>query len=356
MTMDHSAVTVSSAAADESESLANQMSNLTVSSTIESVPNASSSPDPALVPRYLFRVYRPGSAGFTSAETVASLAAYNKFQAGDRNAKWEDVVTEDISAMNRTTAAAMLGRHLQGWFTEPETNLVSWTSSLLFAIQYIIFLNKNRQRMALEAISLCVIDTSKFEPGTFQQDLALISAYRDSADEALEGIDRLRTGSEYYFGEYLSQGVLDIEGKCRVVSGDRVINESLFLFRPEFKKMMRKKGDTVGWAREVDELRVKFYYQGADDSALSLSFDNSKRYEQITALMAIADAFGSPWRLPIAAHLMGFYKDWEGSKGKIAIPKAIFAGFSGRLEKLCPLPGCLWELTCLGTLTLQHRP
>ncbi|KAH6714588.1 hypothetical protein BKA61DRAFT_605536 [Leptodontidium sp. MPI-SDFR-AT-0119] len=49
------------------------------------------------------------------------------------------------------------------WWKGHEDNLVSWTSSLLFALVYIFHLHANsNDRSAFDDIHLCIIDTNQF--------------------------------------------------------------------------------------------------------------------------------------------------------------------------------------------------
>ena len=72
--------------------------------------------------------------------------------------------------------AGTLNRHLCWWGkpTDPD-NLVSWTSSLLFAFQYIFYRhNHSRDRSSLDGIDLCIVDTATFPDGGFLPDMDLI--------------------------------------------------------------------------------------------------------------------------------------------------------------------------------------
>lgn len=76
--------------------------------------------------------------------------------------------------------ASMLNWHLR-WSGKPEDpdNLVSWTSSLLFVLQYIFYRHTRwKDRSSLDKIYLCVIDTVSFPNGVFLRDIDLIYAYR----------------------------------------------------------------------------------------------------------------------------------------------------------------------------------
>jgi hypothetical protein len=73
----------------------------------------------------------------------------------------------------------------------PEDNLVSWTSSLLFAIAYIFHLHANSRDGSTFNISLCIVDTTGFPKRVFLRDMDLIRAYC-SFDEDLQNFERLR--------------------------------------------------------------------------------------------------------------------------------------------------------------------
>ena len=157
----------------------------------------------------------------------------------------------------------MLNRHLpwRGKTTDSD-NFVSWTSSLSFALPYIIYRHiESRDGSSLDSIYLCIIDTDSFPKGTFIRDIDLISAY-SLFDSKLEDFRNLRTrkhrdfAGSFYFGEYLSQGALKIEGKCELVSAQAIINQGLFKLQPGFSTSMVAKEPT--WANEVIRLREIF--------------------------------------------------------------------------------------------------
>ncbi|KAL2011936.1 hypothetical protein VTN00DRAFT_4654 [Thermoascus crustaceus] len=130
--------------------------------------------------------------------------------------------TVDIFAMdNNQQVASMLNTHLRLWGShEDPDNLVAWTSSLLFALQYIFYRHADsRDKSCLDEIDLCVVDTASFPEGVFFQDMHLIRVYRsfDTSLQRLEGLRRKKHRDftiYFYFGEYLSQGALKIEDKC----------------------------------------------------------------------------------------------------------------------------------------------
>jgi hypothetical protein len=237
------------------------------------------------VPRYLFRVFTPMSRGVTNQIWAKSKDVTN----GNPDARL------DIFARGDKRAAEMLNRHLNVWWEEGEDNLVSWTNSLLFALVYIFHLHANlRDGSAFENISLCVVDTTLFPAGVFLGDLDLISAFR-IFDRRLDQFGRLRQGTSYYFGEYLSQGSLKIEDKCQIVSAQAMIDQGLYDLQSKFQEFAAwEKGDRPPWAKPVLELRNEFYKEPGETWEVSL--------EEHLAAKNIAGLFGGRWALPVAAN------------------------------------------------------
>ncbi|KAH7225190.1 hypothetical protein BKA60DRAFT_593515 [Fusarium oxysporum] len=151
------------------------------------------------VPRYLFRVFTPKSQGETDWSWTKS-----------RDARYTNANSSvDIFAgANRQRTAEMLNRHLR-WWTGPDDNLVSWTSSLLFALVYILYLHASTGGCPL-------------------RDMDLFRAHHsfDSSLWNLEGLrckERSGFSGYYYFGEYFSQGALRFQGKCQIVPARDII-------------------------------------------------------------------------------------------------------------------------------------
>jgi hypothetical protein len=96
------------------------------------------------VPRYLFRVFTPKSRGETHRIWTKSMDAKD----GNQNSRVDIFARE-----SKEEVAGMLYRHLR-WFPGPEDNLVSWTSTVLFALVYIFHLRANtRNGAAFDDIS-----------------------------------------------------------------------------------------------------------------------------------------------------------------------------------------------------------
>ncbi|KAK4245800.1 hypothetical protein C7999DRAFT_16027 [Corynascus novoguineensis] len=245
------------------------------------------------VPRYLFRVFTPKSCGYTDILWAKSMDA--------RGAK--STSSLDIFARDDKRVAEMLYLHLN-WWKGPEDNLVSWTSSLLFAIVYIFYLHaSHRDGSDFNDISLCVLDTTDLPKGVLLRDMDLIRAY-SSSHKRLQQFERFRLqkkhekySGSFYFGEYFSQGALKIEGKCQIVSAQEMIGRGLYDLQPEFKTFAEwEKQEKPPWANPVIMIR-EIYYQA------ELNWQRISMNER-EAAMNIAALFGPRWRLPMAANLI----------------------------------------------------
>ncbi|KAK1771475.1 hypothetical protein QBC33DRAFT_565639 [Phialemonium atrogriseum] len=107
-------------------------------------------------------------------------------------------------------AADMLWNHMN-WKDLKDDNLVSWTTSLIFAVQHgLRRVKMDRGKPDLSDVRICIVDTRDFPRGTFIKDLDILEAYSDLPD--IRSFLRLRQ-SQYYFGEYSPRGV------CRSLAG-----------------------------------------------------------------------------------------------------------------------------------------
>ena len=158
-------------------------------------------------PPYLFRTFDSRSTGYTDDNVVISPAAV--FRLPHHN--------QDIFSLEPEFAVALIEKHLDPWRGKnkpPEPglnpdNLMSWTTSLLYAIQYAYY----RRRVygcKEDQIKIIAVKTSLFPPRTFIRASALLEAhFRLVKQEA-----RQNTMSPHLlryiftFGEFLSQGTL----------------------------------------------------------------------------------------------------------------------------------------------------
>ncbi|KAI4189843.1 MAG: hypothetical protein LQ348_003743 [Seirophora lacunosa] len=208
------------------------------------------------VPRYLFRVSTSKSDGITNSTWVKSKdAAIGRADSA-----------VDIFARESASVANMLNRHLQ-WSgrLDDVDNFVSWTSSLLFVLQY-IFYRRTSNRLDMRDIFLCIIDTSAFPRATFLKDKDLINTYSEH-ENALRLFRVLRDRQchpfkgSYYFGEYLSQGALKVDGSCSIVSAQFIVDQGLFYLQPGLEDSMLAAKTRL--AHAVVRLREPFYQLAA---------------------------------------------------------------------------------------------
>ncbi|TDZ67766.1 Nonribosomal peptide synthetase aclP [Colletotrichum trifolii] len=122
-----------------------------------------------------------------------------------------------------------------------DDDLVSWTSSLLFAIHFAIYRHTKRpvtnNDENMSNIFILMLDTRDFHQGTFVRDLDAIRYHLRSTfpeKPELEKFYELRRARGYYIGEYLTQGSLSVTGKCRQTSLERLTDSGLFYICPYF--------------------------------------------------------------------------------------------------------------------------
>ncbi|KAK3331810.1 hypothetical protein B0T19DRAFT_414014 [Cercophora scortea] len=196
-----------------------------------------------------------------------------------------------------------------------------------------IYLHKrgrpDRPKLALSEIQLYIIDTGFFHEGVFLRDLELIEEFRAS-NRNLDNFAvnlRARTrethgdNTSYYYGEYLSQGALNIQGTCEMVTADDIITQDLFILRPEFRQSMNGGSDGPGsrLASEVNRLRGSFSDHmrlRRDDPGWNPELASPW---EIRAARTIAIRFGSGWRIPVAAHLLALQPRGDGDEAILSL-------------------------------------
>lgn len=243
------------------------------------------------IPRYLFRVFDKRSDGVTSRTWASSK---------DVKAGKKDASTDIFERKSARSVAAMLNRHL-GWCGREQDadNFVSWTSSMLFALRYMLF-RHTRYRIDLSKVYLCIVDTTALPSGAFARDMDLLDCFLEY-DSNLTNFKLLRSkrhreySGSFYFGEYLSQGALRIEGNCDIVSAQAMIDQGLFILRPELAEYGAK---TSTLANEVIRLREKFV------RSKELGHIPEASFIEINAAMEVAELFQPRWRMPIAASML----------------------------------------------------
>ncbi|KAK3299582.1 uncharacterized protein B0H64DRAFT_102348 [Chaetomium fimeti] len=200
------------------------------------------------VPRYLFRAFDQASSGQSDENVVASIESISA-------TPWHSKV--DLLSRTKEKATRMLHRHLTKKCLsggEGDDNLMSWSSSLLFVIQYAIW-RCHRRDCGQDEVKICAVDTTKFPRGQFARDMPLLRAYYETSglDQKMRRFFdfRLET-ADYDNGEYLSQGKVHHTGRSCVFSLDQLIQAGLHDLYPEFED-----SSAMGsWTKRVKDLRL----------------------------------------------------------------------------------------------------
>ena len=162
----------------------------------------------------------------------------------------------DLLTLERHSATELLYKHLKKscFDGEESDNLMSWTSSLLFAVQYAIWRARVRRCLSSD-IKICIVDTRNFPEGQFAQDLWLLRAYHATATDIggdIRGFFNFRLENEdYYNGEYLSQGEVNHAGRSCVTTLEHLRDAGLLQPCPEFEDAR----GSEKWSKRVMELR-----------------------------------------------------------------------------------------------------
>lgn len=162
-----------------------------------------------------------------------------------------------------------------------------------------------------------MIDTRDFPERTFIKDLEAVNAFNTHEMQQIGYWDDYlaRRNGDYYFGEYLSQGALHIQGRCVEVSFQTLIDLGLFeLFPP-----LAVEAEWEKWARRVIELRQPFYKREIATPTAD---------EVQTAIRLARDGFGGRWTFPVAAMLLGLKPRANNDQ---AILEGFEAEFSGKV-------------------------
>ncbi|OHE93847.1 hypothetical protein CORC01_10868 [Colletotrichum orchidophilum] len=232
------------------------------------------------IPRYLFRVHAPSTSGQTSLKEVVSKAALGGHARAGR----------DIFSMPAEEAAEMLNCHLR-WWARNFDNLMSWTSSLLFALQYALYRSIKLQGGRLDEASdiwIYVVDTRNLPEGSFISDQALLNAFTGKDATHPYNLSNFRQLRERYnFGEYLCQGRLSITGASTSASLKSIIEHGLFRLCPELGLPNEK----PELANRVCRLRTQCFASSTPADKADFRF----------ASTIAQGCFGEEWALPMTA-------------------------------------------------------
>ncbi|KAL3456234.1 hypothetical protein BJX64DRAFT_294283 [Aspergillus heterothallicus] len=221
------------------------------------------------IPRYLFRTFDHKSFGRTDEDIVSSTACEGQ----------KPLSKFDIFSLDKNLAMSIVDRHMNPWAVkdyekQPPDNFMSWTSSLLYAVQYTLY-RRHHYGCSSEQIQICVVDTTKFPRGQFIHAKRLLHAYY----KLVKGIDMRHSISTrllvyiYQNGEYLSQGSFQhSHGSC-VVSLANLEASGLYSLYPEFTAPghQAKWGVTTAYFRKLWMDRGAAATRRELDTALSLA-------------------------------------------------------------------------------------
>jgi hypothetical protein len=131
--------------------------------------------------------------------------------------------------------------------------------------------------------------------GQFVRDVPLIEAYREAAEllerSTSQFFDFRLDNSDYYNGEYLSQGAVNHSGRSCMMSLERLIDAGLFQLYPEFDDADSQKK----WTERLRELRhIWSAEQKTTDREIEL------------ALQVACNGFAQLGRAEIASILLAF--------------------------------------------------
>ena len=278
-------------------------------------------------PRYLFRIHAPPSAGTTTTSYVIPPASGCD----------DPELRADLFSRPPGQAADLLYNHLT-WLPshEDECNFTSWTSSLLFALQYGFYRHRGdtmKIKSQLSQITIMVVDTRGLPSGTFVKDVEIMRAITsdlpagegDDLRQFLDFRENPRRSGRYYFGEYLSQGDLGLEGRCAQTSMTKLVRFRLFDLYPAFEDP----AEWTLWAKRVVALREPFKAFKALE--FLSSFPPTDRKQIRRAIVIASACFGDLFAVPVAAMLLALQPRKGGDPDII---KGFMAMFTGKKEHL----------------------
>ncbi|KAK4893547.1 hypothetical protein LTR49_028481, partial [Elasticomyces elasticus] len=195
-------------------------------------------------PRYIFRTFDSASSGKSDGDMVASSASIHMPR----------ISRVDLLSLEPDESCKRLCDHLQKKCfgnANFDDNLMSWSSSLLFVLQYAIW-RCNVRRCSPAEVSVCVVDTTKFPHGQFARDMWSLEKYDAASNESADLRKLLHLRKEYDNGEYLSQGALNHKDRSSIVTLEKLIRSGLHDLHPEFANA----SGGEGWTSRVRELRL----------------------------------------------------------------------------------------------------
>lgn len=244
-------------------------------------------------PRYLYRLVVHQTTGPTTTSNVVPPTSTQP--------------QTDIFHLPTQEAATLLFNHLCG--KENGLNLTSWTSSLVFTLQYALY-RYQKDGNDLNRVQLIILDTTLFPKGTFMQDMEIMRSLAQG-DERLQTFVKFRE-SKYYFGEYISRGGL--QDRCVCTSMQKMIDLGLFQLQPLL-------ADRTKWQqlpKEVLAFREQFTCGKplpTPDAHVEIAVDIARQ------------CFGAQWAVSVAIMLLALL---PREVNDMAISEGFKSRFSGK--------------------------
>lgn len=212
-----------------------------------------------LIPRFLFRTYSESSQGINASPRFLSQATA------------KDLHHSSLYDIPKDEAKFMIEHHLL-WSRET-TEFISWTSSLLWALQYAV---RKRAKWRDHNVSVCVLD--------IQRAPVQLSIYPVPTLLCVYGIPS--RGLDYYHAEYLAHSLVEVSGRSlSVISFKALIAGGLFELLPELDDEIGR----VLLAKRVTQLRSAYFAHPRKVSS-----------RELHVVKRLAGGFGSDWILPMS--------------------------------------------------------
>ena len=208
------------------------------------------------------------------------------------------IYTNALSDLQHQHAKDMLEHHLL-WHCRPNDQFISWTGSLLWALQHAI----RKDFRGDTDVQICVLDTSKIETCSFFAASDLLRIYRVPDEDKL--------AHRYYEAEYLYHGGLFVHGCSRTVSLNLLREYGLFTLLPELDDLKFKPDlwKTVESLRitMVSVLRPVAPIEGRIALQLASLFEKDFTMPLMVALLSLRR------RAPNDSHFLRLVSDYTGT-------------------------------------------
>jgi hypothetical protein len=184
----------------------------------------------------------------------------------------------------------MLKHHIT-WSNRKTDNFISWTSSIVFALQHAIRKANGGRGCPIEdpsTINIIILDTSRLPRQVFLSTVALLEVFDLTTDRDIN--------LPYCYGEYLSQGLLDLPEGSMVTTTLKRLNElSLDSLYSPFTFRIRR---SHLWLA-VNNVRQKFKKDSKEvptseeielAQRIATSITNKKRFRSVIMMLLLSMA------------------------------------------------------------------